>query len=228
MIPVPARPPPERDRPAAPCPARSTRELGDLRFRALLDENAWAALPADVRRRFSRRLADGESAVYVGRASAFRASFAGRVLAQLMRVLGAPLPLGGDIGVASVVIVTEDRSAGGQVWTRCYANRHGFPQVIHSSKRFGGPTGLEESIGYGIGTALEVSVEGRALVFRSAGYSLTVFGRRMALPRWLSPGELCVTHEAIGPGSFRFTLRLQHARFGELLYQAGDYRDVVA
>lgn len=223
---APATRPAPRAAPQGRSPTRTARELGDLRFRALLAEDAWATLPADVRRRFSKRLRDGESVVYAGRASAFRANFAGRLLAQAMRLVGAPLPLGGDLGVATVVIVTEDAASGGQVWTRCYANRRGFPQVIHSAKRFSGPTGLEEHIGRGVSMSLTVSVERRALVFRSAAYFLALGPWRVRLPRWLSPGALRVAHEETGAGRFRFTLALVHPLFGELLYQAGDYRDV--
>ena len=73
------------------------------------------------------------------------------------------------MNVPSVVTVTEDMATGGQIWTRLYARRNGFPQIIHSSKRFSGPTGLEEYLGRGLSVALRVRVRGDAFVFCSDG-----------------------------------------------------------
>lgn len=214
---LPDDPLPRRE--AAPAP------LGDLRFRALLGAKLWEELPADVRRRFSKRLSGSAAASYVGRITELRMNRAGRVLSQVLRLIGAPLPICLDTDVASVVTVTEDGESGGQVWTRLYAKRGGFPQVIHSAKRFAGPTGLEEYVGFGIAMALRLHVEDGVLLFRSAGYSLRLGPWRLPIPRWLAPGELTVTHRETGPEAFTFTLELRHALFGELLYQSGDYRD---
>ena len=41
-------------------------ELGDVRFRALMTEAEWASLPPAIRRRFSKRLAGGQTIVYAG------------------------------------------------------------------------------------------------------------------------------------------------------------------
>ena len=145
--------------PAVARPASETNELGDLRFRALLSEADWLALPHTIRRRFSKRLSGGNTTVYVGEVIETRMSAAGWLLAQAARLIGGPLPVSRDAHVPSVVTVTEDVATNGQHWTRLYARRRGFPQVVHSSKRFAGPTGLEEYVGCGVGMALTISVE---------------------------------------------------------------------
>jgi Domain of unknown function (DUF4166) len=200
-------------------------EIGDLRFRSLLRREAWDGLPAAIRKRFSKRLQGGATSVYCGRMTGMRTSRAGWWLAQLLRAIGSPLPLHADIDVPSVVTVTEDMATGGQIWTRLYARRDGFPQLIQSSKRFAGPTGLEEYIGFGITMALEVAVEPRALVFRSAGYRLGFGKASIRLPRFLEPGRCTVRHEETAEGEFRFSLDLAHPLLGELIHQAGLYRD---
>src|SRR5262249_17933662 len=66
--------------------------IGDPRFRALLREEEWAALPAAVRRRFSKRLANGASTVYAGEVLETWMSRRGWLIAQLLRLIGGPLP----------------------------------------------------------------------------------------------------------------------------------------
>src|SRR3954465_9956208 len=171
-------------------PASNPILLEDRRFHDLLPDEDWGRLPLAIWRRFSKRFADGETVVYVGTVEEARFNRAGWWLAQLARVIGGPLPTGSETGVPMVVTVTEDAASGGQIWTRICARKSGFPQVIHSSKRFAGPTGLEEYVGHGISMALRISVEHEALVFRSVGYALQVGPLRLALPDWLTPGDL--------------------------------------
>jgi hypothetical protein len=202
--------------------------LGDLRFRALIGEADWHRLPPPIRRRFSKRLAEGRTAVYVGTILETHLSRAGWLLAQALRLIGAPLPTARDANVPSVVTVTEEMTTGGQIWTRLYARRRSFPQVIHSSKRFAGRTGLEEYVGYGVGMALVVEVADKALVFRSDGYFLEFFAHRFFLPAWITPGALSVTHAEIGDGRFLFTLEIVHARLGLLIRQSAAFREHLA
>ena len=199
--------------------------LGDLRFRALMSEQDWAALPAAIRRRFSKRLSGGSTAVYVGTVIETQMSRAGWWLAQAARLIGGPLPISRDAGVPSVVTVTEDVATRGQHWTRLYARRSGFPHIVHSSKRFAGPTGLEEYVGYGVGMALTIHVEDSALVFRAVHYFLQLGRFRLRLPSWASPGALAVTHAELGDGRFLFKLDIVHPRLGRLICQTAAFEE---
>src|SRR5262249_21394041 len=130
------------------------------------------------------------------------------------------------VHVPSVVTVTEDLASGGQNWTRLYVRRRGFPQVIHSCKRFAGPTGLEEHVGRGVGMALTVYAPDGALIFRSDSFFIELFGRRVTLPRWLTPGTLYVTHAELPDDKFSFTLQIFHSRLGLLIRQMAIFREV--
>ena len=202
--------------------------LDDHRFRALLSDEDWGRLQLAIWRRFSKRFADGETVVYVGTIEEARFSRAGWWLAQLARLIGGPLPTGAETGVPMVVTVTEDAASGGQIWTRICARSNGFPQVIHSAKRFAGPTGLEEYVGYGVSMALLISVEHEALVFRSVGYALQIGPLRLPLPMRFTPGDLTVTHSDLGGGTFRFTLEIVHPRFGKLIRQSALFREAAS
>jgi hypothetical protein len=199
--------------------------LADLRFCNLLSRDDWEALPPSTRRRFTRRLSGGRTAVYVGEVVETRMSRMGWLFAQLARLIGAPLPLFADAPAPAVVSVVEDPSTGGQIWTRVYARRRGFPQVIQSAKCFAGPTGLEERVGGGIGMALAASAAEGALEFRSVHYFLRVRGLRLVLPGWMTPGTTTVTHRDHGGGRFAFTLEVRHGRFGLVLRQHAEFRD---
>ena len=197
----------------------------DLRFCRLLGVDAWTRLPETVQARFAKRMLPGYSVSYEGEIVRCRMAPAGWLLAQMCRCIGSPLPLSLDTGVAAVATVTEDGIGGGQVWSRMYARHRGFPQVIHSAKRFAGPTGLEEYLGGGFGIALTVSADGSGIAFLSDHYFLCLGPWRLRLPDWLSPGDLRIDHQDAGGGRFAFTLSLHHAVLGELIHQVGRFRD---
>ena len=217
----------QRILPIEPVPRRAS-PLHDLRFSALLGPEAWARLPMAVRDRFSKRLAGGAAVTYAGQIVVSRRSLLGRLVAEAGRVIGAPLPLHDRIGAPAVVTVIEDGATGGQFWTRLYGCPHGFPQVIHSSKRFAGPTGLEEYLGLGFGIALTLSADHEALRFHSDHYFFAIGPWRLRLPAWLGPGQLTITHLDKGDGWFAFVLHLRHPLGGELISQTGLFRERAA
>ena len=218
VVPLPIADRPIRD--------RLRRGNEDGRYRELLGAVAWNRLPEAVRSRFTRKLNDGEIRVYKGEVVETTLSWMGHLFAHGARIVGGPLPLTPcGVGPASV-IVSENAKLGAQTWTRIYARDGRFPQVITSAKRFGGPTGLEECLGYGLLMRLRLLEDDGALVFRSTGYALEWFGRTIALPAWLAPGRCDVIHRDIGHDRFTFTLELQHGLFGMLIRQVAIFNEV--
>jgi hypothetical protein len=196
----------------------------ETRFARLAGES-WTQLPAPIRRRFSRHLADGQRIVYLGEVAATHMTIVGRLVAQLARFVGAPLPLEASGRVPVTVIVTGSERLCGQVWTRIYERAHGFPQVIQSVKRFGGATGLQEIVGRGVGMRLNLSVRDRALVFRSAGYFIRCLGVQLSLPNWLTPGVIEVVHREESSGQFSFSLSVTHSLAGHVIDQIAFFRE---
>ena len=194
--------------------------------RALVGDAAWRHLPQAVRQRFDRLLAPGESAVYAGEVASTELTKVGWIWAQVARALGAPLPLRVLTHTAAAVVVTADYYVHTQLWTRIYHEPGRLPQVVRSMKSFAGPTGLEERVGGGVGMALTVSVEARALVFRSAGYFWHCGRMRVPLPSWLTPGRIQVMHREERAGRFSFTLNVKHPWFGLIVRQVAFFKDV--
>ncbi len=217
---------------AAPCPAPEVFVPDDTPFRLLLGKAAWNRLAPAIRARFSQHLEPHESVTYQGVIVETRMSLSGWLIAQLARLVGAPLPLEQNNGAtAAVVTVTEmppdAHGCGGQFWTRVYGRAGHFPQIISSVKRFTGPTGLEEQVCGGMAMALTLKAERDTLSFISTEYFITLAGLRLKLPRFLAPGELKVIHEDIGRGWFCFILTIIHPLVGEILYQKSVFTDPV-
>jgi hypothetical protein len=195
---------------------------GNPSFRLLLPEGHWQSLPAGTRRRFDAVFRPHTTACYVGHVTRARLSMAGWLLAQMCRLIGSPLPLFATPGPAAVT-VTDHEGNGGQVWARCYHRRRGFAQCVQSVKRFGGPTGLEEYLGWGLTMPLTLEARAGTLVFRNAGYQLLIGQYRLNLPRLAHPGRLTVIHRELARDTFTFEMTLEHPLLGELIYQLAHF-----
>ena len=200
----------------------------DGRFENLLGTKEWMKLPKAIRKRFGKRFKRGQSVAYQGVITDMKMSRLGWAFAQAARLIGAPLPFErNSIHQPAVVIVTEDHETNGQFWIRQYGREKGFPQVVHSSKRFAGPTGLEEYIGYGIGMALMLEANEHALLFKSDHYFLQIFGKRLRIPNWLVPISLAIGHHELSERRFAFTLDLDSRLFGKMINQSAVFEDPI-
>jgi hypothetical protein len=195
----------------------------DTRYRELLAPAEWMRLPLVVQARFMRHLAPHETKLFTGAVVTTELSALGRVLALVLRPLNIIPAHHGATG-PSTVVVTEGADGASQTYTRLYGRAAGAAQVITTTKCFTSG-GLVEKLGYGLSMQLNISVEDRALVFRSAAYRWSAFGRTMTLPRWLSPGVARIEHRDLDGHRFRFTLTLTHSWFGQLVEQVANYVD---
>jgi len=174
-----------------------------------------------------KRLADGRTAIYVARSSRSALAGLGWWLAQIARLIGGPLPISTDTHVPSIVTVTEDAATSGQVWTRIYAPRNGFPRSFTPRTRFAGQTGLR-NISASV-SALRCGLLSMAmdLLFRSAGYlcrsgPLKIF----RLPAFPHAGALTVDPIPIlAAESFNSPLEILHPRFGMLVRQSAVFME---
>lgn len=207
--------------------AEAPAALADPRFRRLMSAGDWASLPDAIRRRFSHHPVVGGSEIYAGQVLETWMTRYGRALAHVLRVIGAPLPLECDnAGAAAIVAVSERPDGAGQFWSREYVRRSGFPQVIHSTKRFAGKTGLEETVGCGITMSLRLAVAPGALYFLSDGYFLRWGRLRIPLPGALVLGRIAVGHLDQGAGAFDFTLDVHHPLLGAIIRQRVRFHDL--
>lgn len=209
------------------------RAAGDCRigkprqidFRQLLGRVAWFQLPEAVRRRFDLA-AHEETRFYPGTMSV-KASWAGRLIATLLRLVGTPLPpqVGEDVGV---IVEVRGDGRGGIVWDRTYRFA-GCDLRIASTKRVDAAGRLMEVVKGGLGMRLACTVEDRVLHFRSTGYFVELGPWTIDVPRLLTPGEAHVIHEDKtidgGDGRFRFALSFDHPILGRTFEQDGLFHD---
>ncbi|UXH77142.1 DUF4166 domain-containing protein [Roseateles amylovorans] len=188
-----------------------------LHLDQLMGPDAWARLPAAVRRRFDAHAA---AVCYRGRMD-LRCSRLGRLLAWLAWPLRGPLLPHCAKDVAAEVTVSAD-GQGGVVWSRHMGRR-----TVQSVKRAHPEHGVLERTRGGLAMALDVFEDQGALVFQSRHYLWCLGPVRLRLPDWLSPGCCRVEHRDLGDGRFRFTLTMTHPRWGLTFEQTGDFVDPV-
>lgn len=190
-------------------------------FMRLVGRRAWGELPAAVRARFGpdshRHVSyDGEMVV--------RASALGRLIAHACRLIGTPLaPWTGEAVPVTVEVYPHPK--GGLVWDRIYGFAGRAPVRVSSRKVMDRHGELMEVVRGGLGMALTVTVEDRALHFRSRYYFVEALGLRLRIPHLVTPGAAHIVHADEGGGTFRFTMRFTHRWAGETVFQDGLFRD---
>ena len=198
-------------------------------YQQLVGEQAWSRLHPDIQQRFGACV--HQKVTYQGKMSKVYASLAGKVFAQVCRLIGTPLAIATGEDVPMTVKVYPNRKLNGMTWDRFYAfpnksvNRVKSTKVIQKGVA-GKPIGLVEMVGYGFGMKLEVSVVNGALQFASSEFFWQVANRKFHIPDWLSPGKTVVQQKALNDGQFEFRLEVTHAILGKVFEQIGVFKGV--
>jgi len=206
-------------------PALKTTVGKTLRYPILVGDK-WGTLPKSIQDRFLKWTQNRKVIIYQGRLLETRFSKLGHILSKLCWLIGKPLPDVRNVRGPTTVIVRECRERNAQIWTRIYPRENNVPQVIQSIKVFEGITGLEEMITKTIGMSLILEAHTDRLDFVSNHYFIKLGHIRLKIPSSLTPGRLCVSHKALGPKRFRFTLSITHRFWGELIFQTAIYQEV--
>jgi hypothetical protein len=191
-------------------------------FRRLLGIDAWQRLPVAVRARFAHEGAASRVIVYRGRMSV-RASFFGRCLAHVCRMIGTPVAPHVDEDVPVTVRVFDRPDGSGTVWERRYDFAGRASVTVSSTKQMEDDGTLFEALGAGLRMRLRVFERDGALHFLSTGYFFQIGRLRIALPSWMPPGATHVIHEDLGGGAFRFTMRTTQPPQGVMYWQSGSF-----
>jgi len=184
---------------------------------------SWRQLPVAIRRRFSRHLADGERVIYLGEVAGTTVTLTGRLVAQLARIVGAPLPLAQSGRMPVAVLVTGcETSWGGQIWTRVYDRARGlFRRVIQfPSSASAAQPDWKKLVGWrGRNAAYPDCSRTELSCFEVPDISCDALGFRYPFPDWLTPGVIEVVHREESLGGFTFSLSVTHAWAGQIIEQ---------
>ena len=167
---------------AARSEKRRDRSSGRSHYETLLGPAAWERLPPAVRERFAAHEAHWAGAMTL------HASFCGRWVARLCKLVGSPLPPASDEPVLATVRVEHDPATGGSRWIR----RYEFPRravEIRSVKSVDAGGHMIERLAMGLRMELDLHTDDGALHFVTTGYHLEI--PRPRLPARGFSGDRC-------------------------------------
>ncbi|WP_144392144.1 DUF4166 domain-containing protein [Pleionea sediminis] len=190
-------------------------------YRTLMGEVDWNRLHPAIKQRFEEKVSD--SVTYSGVMRNVYLSFAGKVLAQVCRLIGTPLALYEGNDVPMTVNVYPDQKQNGMTWDRFYHYPTKPVNRVKSTKCILKDEGLVELVGFGFGMKLKVYEKEHAMYFESTEFFLLVGNKKLVIPDWLTPGKTLVYQRALDDQRFEFGLDVTHKWLGKVFHQVGEF-----
>lgn len=198
-----------------------------LNYVDLVGWNNWIRIHPAIRKRFSTNA--HKAVTYEGVMNKVYLSFAGKIFAQLCRLIGTPLALYEGKDVPMEVKVYPNEELKGMTWDRFYQYQDNPVNRVASTKCIlagdgNEEAGLVEMVGFGFGMKLNVYEKEGAIVFESEKFFLQLGNKKIRIPGWLTPGKTLVTQRAINDEEFEFRLDVKHPILGEVYRQVGIFK----
>ncbi|SHG47588.1 DUF4166 domain-containing protein [Massilia sp. CF038] len=200
---------------------------GEL-FRKILGPE-WSKLHLDIQHRFAKNPSPGKPLMYTGMLDELSCSRFGQLLGYVTRpmIKGALMPYNdADFPVDIEVYSKPDDPA---IYKQRIYRLHGRKPVMFTSFMRESSRGeVLEYVGMGLGMKLLLSVRGGDLYFESDGYFWEVFGVRIPLPIWFTPGKTYLCHRNNHASQFDIRIEIVHPLFGKSFTQTGVFHEVAS
>lgn len=197
---------------------------GEL-FKKILGSE-WLRLHPDIQARFDKNPLPGKPLRYCGELSELTCSRLGRVLGYLTMPLidGALMPYNDAHFPVDIEVYSKENCA--HIFKqRIYRLNQRRPVQFTSYMAESSKGEVLEYVGMGLGMKLVLDVRDGNLHFESDGYFWEVFGVRIPLPAWLTPGKTFLCHRNNSPVQFDIRIEIRHPLFGTTFTQAGVFRE---
>lgn len=200
---------------------------GEL-FRKVLGAE-WQTLHPDIQKRFAKNPEPGQPLFYAGFLSELFCSRFGKLIGLMSMPIidGALIPYNdADFPVDIQVYAKPDCYS---IFKQRIYRLHGRKAIQFTSYMCESENGeVLEYVGRGLGMKLLLHVHERNLYFTSDGYFWDIFGWRLPLPGFLTPGKVFLCHCNDNQEQFNIRIEIKHCLFGTTFKQVGVFQEVDA
>lgn len=109
-------------------------------------------------------------------------------------------------------------------WKRTLTYPDGKVDYFRSQMHYAGKNRLIETIGFGFGLTLRVTVDNGDLLYRSAGHFWRRGNFQLNIPDWLLLGSATIREHAVSKDAFYLDFTLKHPLWGVSYYYRGNFR----